>query len=175
MSDDLALPGALAEVAAVGFEWEWDEETDEGRGVDFEVYERIEEPARTAWWFRLWTGNPEVDGAQFRFFGTTGAGDYVGFWLVRPGAALVEQPVVYIGSEGERDVIAKDLGDLLWVFAAGLGPAEVEEGGSAEPHAGFRAIAERYAPGRERSPEAIVAAAREEFPGFHEHIAALIR
>ncbi|WP_329519134.1 SMI1/KNR4 family protein [Spirillospora sp. NBC_01491] len=176
-TEDLALPTALAEVAVIGFTWEWDEETDEGRGVDFEIYERIEDPARTAWWFRLWTGNPEVDGGQFRFFGTTGAGDYAGFWLVRPGAPLIDQPVVYVGSEGEHEVLAGDLGDLLWVFAAGLGPAEAstESDPAAEPHAGFRAIAERHAPGRRRPPEEIVVAAQAEFPDFHEHIAALIR
>ncbi|MFC7640991.1 SMI1/KNR4 family protein [Streptosporangium lutulentum] len=117
-AEDLALPAALAEVADVGFEWEWDEETDEAHGCDFEPYDRFEEPDRTAWWFRLWTGNQEVDGGEFRFFGTTGAGDYVGFWLVRPDAAITDQPVVYIGSEGECGVIAGDLGDLLWLFAA---------------------------------------------------------
>ncbi|MFC5831320.1 SMI1/KNR4 family protein [Nonomuraea insulae] len=118
MSADLALPAALAEVAEVGFEWEWDEETDEARGCDFEPYVQFEEPDRTAWWFRLWTGNQEVDGSEFRFFGKTGGGDYAGFWLVRPDVAITDQPVVYIGSEGERGVIARDLCDLLWLFAA---------------------------------------------------------
>lgn len=99
ISQDLALPTALDEVAQVGFEWEWDEETDEARGCDFEPYDQFEEPDRTAWWFRLWTGNQEVDGSEFRFFGATGTGDYVGFWLVRPDAAIIDQPVVYIGSE----------------------------------------------------------------------------
>ncbi|QKG24511.1 SMI1/KNR4 family protein [Actinomadura verrucosospora] len=175
--DDLALPAALAEVAAIGFEWEYDDETDEARGCDYELYERFEDPARTARWFRLWTGNPEVDGAEFRFFGTTGAGDYTGFWLVRPGAPVVEQPVVYIGSEGDRDVVARDLGDLLWIFAAGLGPAEALEDPDdpAEPNDAFRAIAERHAPGRERSPAEIVGAAQAEFPRFSELIAAMCR
>nr|WP_236714844.1 SMI1/KNR4 family protein [Nonomuraea pusilla] len=116
------MPIALAEVAEVGFEWEWDEEADEARGCDFEPYDRFEEPGRTAWWFRLWTGNQEADGSEFRFFGTTGAGDYTGFWLVRPDAAITDQPVVHIGSEGEHGLIARDLGGLLWLFAAGLGP-----------------------------------------------------
>ncbi|MBO2457994.1 SMI1/KNR4 family protein [Actinomadura sp. LCR2-06] len=164
-------------MAAIGFEWEYDDETDEARGCDYELYERFEEPERTAWWFRLWTGNKEVDGAEFRFFGTTGGGDYTGFWLVRPGAPVVEQPVVYVGSEGDRAVVARDLGDLLWIFAAGLGPAEALEGpdGTAEPNEAFRAIAERHAPGRERSPAEIVEAAQAEFPRFPELIADLCR
>ncbi|MEU8120384.1 SMI1/KNR4 family protein [Spirillospora sp. NPDC049024] len=173
---DLALPPALAEVAEIGFEWEWDEEADEARGCDFELYDRFEEPAETTWWFRLWTGNPEADGGEFRFFGTTGAGDYTGFWLARPGAPVTGQPVVYVGSEGDRGVIARDLGDLLWLFAAGLGPKEAfdDPGSPAEPNDAFRAIAERHAPGH-RSPTEIAAAAQAEFPHFTDHIEALCR
>ncbi|MFB4303263.1 SMI1/KNR4 family protein [Actinomadura sp. NTSP31] len=177
ISADLALPTALAEVAAIGFEWEWDEETDEGRGCDFELYEHFEKPDRTAWWFRLWTGNQEADGSEFRFFGTTGAGDYTGFWLVRPGAPVTDQPVVHIGSEGERGVLARDLGDLLWLFAAGLGPAEAmdDPASTAEPNDAFRVIAERHAPGRARPPAQIVNDARTEFPHFSDLIDAMCR
>ncbi|MEU7748029.1 SMI1/KNR4 family protein [Nonomuraea sp. NPDC049158] len=173
----LALPTALAEVAQVGFEWEWDEETDESRGCDFELYDHFEEPDRTAWWFRLWTGNQEVDGGDFRFFGTTGSGDYTGFWLVRPDAAITDQPVVYIGSEGEYGVIARDLGDLLWLFAAGLGPAEAfaDPDSPTEPNAAFQTIAERHAPGRRRTPKQIVTAAQAEFPHFTGLIDAMCR
>ncbi|MFI7445819.1 SMI1/KNR4 family protein [Nonomuraea indica] len=177
ISDDLALPTALAEVAEVGFEWEWDEETGEAGGCDFEPYDQFEAPDRTAWWFRLWTGNQEVDGREFRFFGTTGAGDYTGFWLVRPDAAITDQPVVYIGSEGGRGVIARDLGDLLWLFAAGLGPAEafMDPDFPAQPNEAFRIIAERHAPGRRRSPAQIVAAARADFPHFSDLIDTMCR
>jgi hypothetical protein len=176
-TEDLALPTALAEVAEVGFEWEWDEETDETRGCDFELYDRFEPPDRTAWWFRLWTGNTDVDGGEFRFFGTTGAGDYAGFWLVRPGAPVIDQPVVQIGSEGEREVIARDLGDLLWLFAAGLGPAEASAApeSATEPNEAFATIAERHAPGRRRPAAEIVGAAQAEFPHFSDLIGAMCR
>ncbi len=96
---DLTFPVALAEVFAIGFEWDWDEDTDESTGCDFEPYEQFEAPDRTAWWFRLWTGNDEVDGGEFRFFGSTGAGDYAGCWLIRPDAPLTDQPIIYVGSE----------------------------------------------------------------------------
>ncbi|WP_371782637.1 hypothetical protein [Streptosporangium subroseum] len=46
--EDLALPTALAEAAQVGFEWTWDEETDEAGGCDFELYDQFEELDRTA-------------------------------------------------------------------------------------------------------------------------------
>lgn len=169
---DLALPAALAEVFSIGFTWEWDEETDTARGCDFEPYETFEAPERTAWWFRLWTGNPAVDGSEFRFFGSTGAGDYAGFWLARPGAPVTGQPVVYLGSEGQTGVVARDLGDLLWLFAAGYGPAEAVEDhdGILEPSEAFRVIAERHAPGREQPAGQILAAAHAEFPHFADYI-----
>jgi hypothetical protein len=175
--NDLSLPGALIEVFTIGFDWEWDDETDTARGCDFEPYAAFEAPERTAWWFRLWTGNPEIDGSEFRFFGSTGAGDYAGFWLTRPGVPVIGQPVVYLGSEGQRGVVARDLGDLLWVFAAGYGPAEAvqDRGSILEPKDAFRAIAERHAPGRELPVERIVAAAQAEFPHFSDYIDALCR
>jgi hypothetical protein len=175
--DDVRLPEALAEVFSIGFDWEWDEETETARGCDFEPYDAFESPARTARWFRLWTGNPEVDGSEFRFFGSTGAGDYAAFWLVRSGVPIIDQPIIYLGSEGQRDVVARDLGDLLWLFAAGYGPAEaVEDRGSIqEPNEAFRAIAERHAPGRELRVEQIVSAAQAEFPYFSDYVDSLCR
>lgn len=171
-AEDLKLPDALAEALSIGFAWEWDEETDTARGCDFTLYEEFEAPDDTAWWFRLWTGNPEADGSEFRFFGTTGSGDYAGFWLVRPEAPITDQPVVYVGSEGQRSVIARDLADLLWLFAAGYGPAEAAKDGDGiqEPNDDFRAIAERHAPGRELPAEQIISAAQAEFPEFSDYI-----
>jgi hypothetical protein len=172
----LGFPAALAEAFEVGFSWDYDEETDEATGCDFEPYAAFEPLETTAWWFRLWTGNPSVTGEEFRFFGTTGAGDYAGFWLVRPGLPLADQPVVFVGSEGERGVIARDLGDLLWLFAAGLGPREAFDDPSyGAPSAEFAAVAERYAPGSGRSAAEIVGAARAEFAFFSDYIDSLCR
>ncbi|KAJ5588752.1 hypothetical protein N7537_011430 [Penicillium hordei] len=175
--DDLALPTALAEVAEVGFNWEWDNETGESYGCDFEPYEHFEALQETMTWFRLWTGNDEVDGRQFRFFGSTGAGDYVDFWLVLPDAAVTRQPVVFIGSEGELAVIAQDLGDLLWLFANGSGPAEAldDPGRETQQNQAFRAIAERYAAGKSRPTAEIFTTAQKEFPNFSELIRAMCR
>ncbi|OQE25279.1 hypothetical protein PENSTE_c006G05762 [Penicillium steckii] len=108
IADDVALPAALAEVAEIGFDFEWDEETDETHGCDFEPYKEFEAPEETAEWFRQWTGNDEADG----------------FWIIRPGVDVTTQPVVYIDSDGELGVIARNLDDLLWLFANGSGPAK---------------------------------------------------
>jgi hypothetical protein len=165
----------LAELAEIGFELKWDDETDESSGCDFEPYEQFEAPEETLAWLRLWTGNHELDGTNFLFFGSTGAGDYVGFWLVRPNTTVTEQPVVYIGSEGEVGVVAQDLGDLLWLFANGLGPAEAfnDPGRETQQNEAFRVIAERHAAGKGRPTADIVATALERYPGFPEFMSAM--
>jgi hypothetical protein len=175
LTDDREFPAALAAALAVPFS------DDEDSWVDFEPYPAFEAAEDTAWWFRLWTGNQEADGSQFRFFGKNGAGDYTGFWLVRPDRPIEEQPVVYLGSEGETAVIARDMADLLWLLAAGYGPSEAaypdrsEDDWTARPNQGIAAIAERFAPDRRRSPEAVVQAAAQEFPDFEDTIMELCR
>ncbi|MBR7839958.1 hypothetical protein KDL01_42385, partial [Actinospica durhamensis] len=111
--------------------------------------------------------------------------DYAGFWLVRPGVPVEAQPVVYVGSEGERGVIARDLGDLLWLFALGVGPREAFSASSsrdsrgsldAQPSAEFRELALRYAPaGESLDVSGIVEAAGAEFPGFDDYLESLCR
>ena len=53
-------------------------------------------------------------------FGQDGTGEYATFWLVRPGRALVGQPVLFLGSEGERGVVARNPGAFLWLPANGF-------------------------------------------------------
>lgn len=122
--DDLALPTAPAEVAEVGFEGDWDEETAEARGCDFELYDHFRGTRPDGVVVSPMDRQPGGRRERVPHFGTTGAGDYSGFWLVRPDRPVTGEPVVYIGSEGERGVIADDLGDLLWLSAA-IGRAHV--------------------------------------------------
>ncbi|KAF9888867.1 hypothetical protein FE257_008236 [Aspergillus nanangensis] len=172
----LTLPKELREVFSIGFEPEYNE-TGESIGVDFEPYEQYEDPEETSDWFRMWTGNEAVDGSKLRMFGSTGSGDYAGFWLTRPNVMVVEQPVVFLGSEGEHGVIARDLADLLWIFANGSGPMEALEnpGRQNDANQAFHDIAQRYAANRKRSTAQIVADAQREFPDFKDMIASLIR
>ncbi|KAA8645905.1 hypothetical protein EYZ11_003597 [Aspergillus tanneri] len=169
------LPSALKEIFSIGFEFKYDEGTDETIGIDFEPYEEFEDPEDTEWWFRLWTGNNKADGSQFRIFGQTGSGDYVGFWLIRPNAKVAEQPIICLGSEGERGVIARDMEDLLWVFANGSGPIEALEEPEKETvgNETFRSIAQKFARGRKLSTKEIVNAAQAEFPDFPEIVTAM--
>jgi hypothetical protein len=186
--DDLALPAALAAIAAIGFPVEADEdeqgddESEEGEApehppVDFEPFEEFLDSEDTADWFRGWTGNPEADAEQFRVFGQTADGGYAAFWLVREDAPLAEQPIVFLGSDGETGVVACDLPSFLWLVADGSGPYEAVEHPTrrSNPHPEFTAVAEKHAGTDRMSARQVVAAARDEFPDFEDTMVELSR
>ncbi|MFJ5886171.1 hypothetical protein [Kitasatospora cineracea] len=107
-------PEALAAVLAEQFEY------GEDGGIDLEAFGAFLSDGETTQWLRAWTGNPEVTGGMFRVFAMDGTGGYAAFWLVEPEGELVGQPVVFLGSEGETGVVARDLGEFLWLLADGL-------------------------------------------------------
>ncbi|MDX2590879.1 SMI1/KNR4 family protein [Streptomyces sp. WI03-4A] len=170
-ADDRRFPAALAAALALPFDYA------DGDGVDFEPFDSFVSAEETTDWFRSWTGNKEVGGDGFRVFGMDGTGGYAAFWLVRPDRELAAQPVVFLGSEGETGVVARDLADFLWVLADGVGPQEAidhyELGLTSRPDAERTALAERSAPGRGRPAEELVRLAREEFADFDDVIMAL--
>jgi hypothetical protein len=178
--DDLSLPPALAALAECRFDHGYNEETDEAEGVDFQPFDEFLDPDDTTDWFRSWTGNEEVDGSAFRVFGQDGTGGYAAFWLVREDQPLAEQPIVFLGSEGETGMVAGDLPSFLWLVADGSGPAEAvskPKRGSRPADAAFTAVAEKYAggPGARRTAREVIAQARDEFPDFEEGIDELLR
>jgi hypothetical protein len=130
---------------------------------------------------RAWTRNSTLHGDDFRVFGQDGTGGNAAFWLIRPGPALVEQPVVFLGSEGETAVVARDLGDFLWLLARGFGPWEAatsydpEPGWTPRPQRDLTAVAERFAPDRRASAAEIITQAAHEFPEFDDTIMTLCR
>ncbi|KUM87423.1 MULTISPECIES: hypothetical protein [Streptomyces] len=168
---DRAFPPALADVARVEFDY------DDGEGVDFEPYDAFDSAEETTDWLRHWTGNHQLDGDAYRVFGQDGTGGLAALWRVRPDRPLAEQPVVFLGSEGERGVVAANLSDFLWVLADGLGPMEVveHEEYDARPNPVLTELAERHASTPRRSTRDIVTAARSEFPTFSEDLDALCR
>lgn len=171
---DRRFPPALADVARVKFDY------GDGEGVDFEPYDAFDSAEETTDWLRHWTGNHDLDGDAYRVFGQDGTGGLAALWCVRTGLPLVEQPVVFLGSEGERGVVAANLSDFLWLLADGLGPAEVveverHEGYEGRPNAALTELAERYATTARRPARDIVATAQAEFPAFSDDIDALCR
>ncbi|GAA5069658.1 hypothetical protein [Streptomyces similanensis] len=93
----------------------------------------------------------------------------------------MEQPVVFLGSEGEAGVVARDPGAFLWLLADGFGPWEAATSYEPEPdwapqvNRGLVAIAEQFAPDRRASAAAIIAQATREFPDFDATIMKLCR
>ncbi|MFJ8154294.1 SMI1/KNR4 family protein [Streptomyces sp. NPDC094468] len=172
-ADDLRFPEALAAALSLPFDY------DDGDGVDFEPFPAFLSAEETADWFRSWTGNAELTGDSFRVFGQDGTGGYAAFWLVRPDRPLVDQPVVFLGSEGETGVVARDLGAFLWLLAGGYGPWEAAT--SYEPdwtprrNEQLTAIAEHFAAAHRQPAPTVVEQATGEFPHFDDTILELCR
>ncbi|MEU2831228.1 SMI1/KNR4 family protein [Streptomyces lavendulae] len=173
-TDDRQFPAALATAMAVRFDY-----ADGKTGVDFEPFPAFLSAAETTDWFQAWTGNSELDGNDFRVFGQDGTGGYAAIWLIRPSRPLAEQPVVFLGSEGETGVVARNLGDFLWLLADGFGPWEAatsyEPDWNAHPNPELAAIAEGFAPNQRRSAAAVIELAAQEFPDFDDTIMELCR
>ncbi|MEU3071728.1 hypothetical protein ABZ712_33365, partial [Streptomyces sp. NPDC006906] len=96
-------------------------------------------------------------------------------------AQLAQQPVVFLGSEGETGVVASNLASFLWLLADGFGPWEAATSDEPEPdwapqvNRGLAAVAERFAPDHRASAAAIIAQAAHEFPDFEDTIEKLCR
>lgn len=149
----------------------------DGEGIDFEPYSEFLSVDGTRDWIRAWTGNDELDGLEYRVFGQDGTGGFAAFWCVRPGAPVLDQPVVFLGSEGQGGVIARSFADYLWLLAGGVGPCEAvaqpEHDGPG--NAAFEAFATAHAANAKKTASDVIAAANAEFPEFDDTIAALIR
>ncbi|MER5971582.1 SMI1/KNR4 family protein [Streptomyces sp. NPDC002055] len=170
--DDRRFPPALSDVARVEFDY-----GEEGEGVDFEPYGAFDSPERTTRWLRQWTGNQELDGDAYRIFGQNGGGGLAALWCIRAGRPLAEQPVIFMGSEGERGVVAGCLSDFLWVLADGFGPMEAAlyEEREASPDAALAELAARHATTPRRPAREIITEAQAAFPSFSADLDALCR
>ena len=171
MPFDQTLPPLLAELNAI------DLDDADGNGIDFEPYQEFQSADDNASWIRAWTGNDELDGSEYRVFGQDGSGGYAALWVVRDGAGLEDQPVVFFGSEGELGVVARHLGDYLWLLAGGFGPAEAVAYPDSEREINMEIadVAARVAPQHEKSGKDVIAAAVAEFPDFEATIRAFCK
>ena len=171
MSFDQELPPRLAELNALDFDYA------DGEGIDFEPYQEFQSADDNAAWIRAWTGNPELTGAEYRVFGQDGTGGYAAFYLVHPDRPLLEQPIVFFGSEGELGVVAATFTDYLWLLAGGVGPLEAISYDATSPYAPqpeLADFAEQHG-GAPRLPVEILAAAQAALPDFEATIRAQCR
>jgi tetratricopeptide (TPR) repeat protein len=153
----------------------------DGEGIDFEpLPQQFESADENTRWLRGWLKNNSVDGLEYRVFGHDGSGGQAAFWLARKDVTIVEQPVVFFGSEGALGVVARDFADYLWLLAAGVGPKEAIEHGiradlsrAHELARSFGKFAADVVPEARKSPHQIVGQATSEFPNFGAGVLAL--
>lgn len=143
----------------------------DGDGIEFEPFDAFLTTNETERWFRAWTGNPVADGSPFRIFGQDASGGYAAIWTARPNCELLEQPVIFLGSEGEMAVVAANFLDYLWVLAAGLGPCEAAcfPDAPRRPQPALAEFAKQNA-GDFKSVAQVLASAASEFPDFRRLI-----
>ncbi|MFD5483482.1 SMI1/KNR4 family protein [Streptomyces hawaiiensis] len=174
-TEDRQFPAPLAAAMAVRLDRIGED------GVDFEPFKAFLTADETTDWLRAWTGNGKLNGDAFRVFGQDGTGGSAAFWLIRPGRALAEQPVVFLGSEGETGVVARNLGSFLWLLADGFGPweaatsYELEPDWVPHPNRELAAIAEQFAPLHRAAAVVVIEQATREFPDFDDTIMELCR
>jgi len=168
---DTTLPHPLGELHQLEFDYAG------GEGIDFEPYSFFMSAKETSNWFKAWTGNKDVNGAEFRIFGQDGSGGYAAFWLIEPSESLLEQPVVFLGSEGELGVVAINFEHYLWLLASGIGPYEAiaYPGIKREPIDAFQNFAKEHSHIDPLQPEEVSATAKSAYPGFAEKIRSLCR
>jgi hypothetical protein len=85
-----------------------------------------------------------------------------------PGAAVETQPIVFLGSEGELAVIARNPGDYLRLLAHSVGPLETVDGlhRVPAPIAVLVELAQRYTGTPARPVQAVTSAADAELAAF---------
>jgi hypothetical protein len=167
---DVKFPKLLAQLHALDVDY------DES-GMDFEPYQEFQSADDNSDWIHAWTGNQQLDGAEYRIFGQDGTGGYAAFWMVRKDKPVLDQPIVFFGSEGELGVVARNFDEYLWLLAGGVGPYEAIAYGAdeGEPVEVLRQFAAHHAADAEKSADAVLGAAKKEFPDFEKKIRALCK
>ncbi len=159
-------------------DYDEDDEENEDDAIDLEAYSEFDSATRTRSWIAAWTGDRTQTGAEFRIFGQDGTGGRVAIWNIRPDADLLAQPIVFLGSEGERGVVAADLADYLWLLAGGFGPYEAVASPNSrpEPNPAFTEFATTHAADRRKSPQQVRERTRREWQTqFESHVRAICR
>lgn len=161
---DREFPPILAKLNQIDIDYDED-------GIDFEPYQQFMMSEEQAEWLGAWTGNKSAQ-LPLLIFGQDGTGGYAAIWPVNEGAAILDQPIVFMGSEGQVGVVAACFSDYLWLLAAGHGPCEVVEflDESASPNVAFLEFAKLHATTPQSGVADIVARAESAYPSFKEMI-----
>ncbi len=149
----------------------------DGDGIDFEPFSEFYSKEESAEFMRSWTGNSELDGSEYLLFGQDGSGGMSAFWLIRNVENILQQPIVFFGSEGELVVVAQSFKDYVWLLASGNGASDAQSDGCMEQSESqrFKRFAMEHYPDDYRSCSDIVKSANSEFPDFESMLVNLCR
>ncbi|MBN9160236.1 MAG: hypothetical protein BGO98_11315 [Myxococcales bacterium 68-20] len=135
-----------------------------------EIHTALEAPEKT--FARIVALGAPVAADRLRVFGDDARGGVVAFWRTDPALSLDEEPIVHLGSDGRRAVLARDLADFVVLLEGGIDPVEPRTDELVEQLAGvsFRQVKNhlaKYHPSRVgRTVAQAVDAARAAAPDF---------
>lgn len=99
----------------------------DGDGIDFEPYQNFMPQHEVNQSIESWAETSQADGSLLLIFGQDGTGGHAAFWMVNQDKDILDQPIVFLGSEGNVGVVAKNFDDYLWLLAQNHGPFEAIE------------------------------------------------
>jgi hypothetical protein len=145
--------------------------------LDCQDFQPFLESEETTSIIQAWTSNPNLSNLDFKGITYDGSGGFFALWLVYDDSIL-EQPVVFLGSDGERYVVAENLADFLWSLAYGIplnDPTKKDMSRFYREDSAFMEFACKYALAEKRSIAEIVAGAITETKSFREFIESVTR
>ncbi|OAL80388.1 hypothetical protein AY606_15590 [Acinetobacter sp. SFB] len=165
------FPNLLTELHQLEFDYA------DGDGIDFEPYQTFMSKNEASQWLKAWTGNGQADADSLLVFGQDGTGGYAAFWMVNPDKEILDQPIVFLGSEGKIGVVAKDFNDYLWLLAQNHGPLESIEypEDTSKVNNEFLNFAKQNSKSISRPVSEILSDAQNSNPNFKGWIEGLIR
>lgn len=137
--------------------------------IDFEMYESFNEQYKPS----DWTRNPATDDELFTF-AMDGTGGQVAIWRRDPGGSHDDQPIVFMGSEGEVKPLAMSLPGFLFLIASGLGPLEITSGGEPAENEEMMAWVKESYPDVATDTTAILDEAAKKLADFEAHLMAQV-
>ena len=156
------FPNLLTELHQLEFDYA------DGDGIDFEPYQTFMSQNQANQWLEAWTGNSQADANSLLVFGQDGTGGYAAFWMINQDKDILDQPIVFLGSEGAIGVVAKDFNDYLWLLAQNHGPLESIEypEDTSKINNNFLNFAKQNSKSISRSVSIITSDAQNSYPNF---------
>lgn len=163
------FPDLMKRLHAIPFEYV------DGDSIDFYPEADFLSEKEASEWFQAWTGNDQADSSPYLIFGADGTGGMAAIWNIREGKDLLDQPIVFFGSEGEIGVVAPNFKGYLRLLANGIGPFEaIAYKGLERPiHPDLERFAVSQGVDLKQPVWSVVNAAQAEFPNFESHVLAM--